>query len=122
MTSCCVSLMVRVIGRRSWRYLAGIRYPRVRESADGKTVPDPNFSAEPGTARGAGRANAEHGVDQPVVLRLVRRHEVVALRVGVHLVDRSPGVARHQLLHPALEREDLAGPDLDVGGLALEAA
>ena len=47
---------------------AGNRHTR---STDEKTVPDTEFSPEAGAREGRGRAHAEHGVDQPVVLGLL---------------------------------------------------
>jgi hypothetical protein len=82
---------------------------------------DPDFIAQPGAADALAGHAAHHRVDDAVVARLLGRHEVVALRVGVHLVHRLLHVAGHDLLHTALERQDLAGADLDVGRLALEA-
>src|SRR4029077_8183222 len=63
----------------------------------------------------------DDAVDQSVVRRLLRAHEVVALHVRVDPFDRLPGVVGEDLLHAPLEGKDLAGPDLDVGGLPFEA-
>ena len=66
-------------------------------------------------------AGADDLVDQPVASGLLGGHEVVALGVVVDLLRAAPRVLRQHLLHPPLQGQDLAGPDLDVGGLALEA-
>src|SRR3954449_573428 len=63
----------------------------------------------------------DDAVDQPVLLRLVGPEEVVALHVAVYLLDRAPRVVRVDLVDPLARLEDLAGVDLDVGRLALEA-
>src|ERR671934_145252 len=61
-------------------------------------------------------------VDDAVLLGFLRRHEVVALHVPADLVHVLPGVLAHDLLEAALEGDRLAGMDLDVGRLPLEAA
>src|SRR6266498_4458444 len=49
-------------------------------------------------------------------------HEVVALHVIGDLLERLPAVLGDDLLHAPLERDRLAGVDLDVACLPLEAA
>src|SRR5919201_611961 len=61
-------------------------------------------------------------VDDAVLLGFLRRHEVVALHVPADLVHVLTGVLAHDLLEAALEGDRLAGMDLDVGRLPLEAA
>src|SRR4051794_3124235 len=63
-----------------------------------------------------------HPVDQPVVRRLVGREEAVALEVDGDLLLRLAGVLRVDLLHALAQGQRLAGVDLDVGRLPLEAA
>src|SRR6266498_2220453 len=64
----------------------------------------------------------DHLVDEAVGFRLLRGHEVVALRVLVDFLDRLAGVLRHDLIEPLADLDDLLGLDADVGGLALEPA
>src|SRR3954453_21225664 len=59
----------------------------------------------------------DHAVDDAVVLRLVGRHEVVAIHVAGDLLEVLSGVVGHDLLELALERDRLASVDLDVGRL-----
>src|SRR3954470_12203185 len=63
----------------------------------------------------------DDAVDQPVLLRFVGPEEVVALHVAVYLLDRAPRVVRVDVVDPVARLEDLAGVDLDVRRLALEA-
>src|SRR3954469_25293388 len=63
----------------------------------------------------------DHAVDDAVFLGLVRAHEVVALGVGPDLVDVLAGMLGDDLVQAPAQLDDLAGVDLDVGGLALEA-
>src|SRR6202165_5880566 len=58
-------------------------------------------------------------VDQPVVLRHLRRHEKVALDVALHLFDRPAGVLGVDADDDLPKPEDLTGMDLDVSGLAM---
>src|SRR3954451_13678728 len=69
-----------------------------------------------------GVAMDDHAVDDAVVLRFLRRHEVVTLHVLRNLVDLLPGALRHDLLESPLEGDRLPGMDLDVRRLSLEAA
>jgi hypothetical protein len=62
----------------------------------------------------------DHLVDDPVLPRLVGRHEVVALRVLRDPLERLAGVLGEDLLEAALDVDDLARLDLDVGCLSLE--
>ena len=60
-------------------------------------------------------------VDEPVLDGLVGLEEAVALHVAVDLLLGLPGVVGVDLVGALADVEDLAGVDLDVGGLALEA-
>src|SRR4029078_13686251 len=64
----------------------------------------------------------DHVVDDSVLLGLVGIHVVVALHVLRNLVHRLIRVLGDDLLQAPLEVDRLAGLDLDVGPLALEAA
>src|ERR1051325_10876962 len=64
----------------------------------------------------------DHAVDDAVVLRLLGRHEVVAIHVARDLLEVLARVLGHDLLEAPLERDRLPGVDLDVGCLPLEAA
>src|SRR5256885_454627 len=64
----------------------------------------------------------DHAVDDAVVLRFLRSHEVIALHVLRDFLHRLSRVLRHDLLESALEGDRLPGVDLDVGRLPLEAA
>src|SRR5918994_6543953 len=64
----------------------------------------------------------DHVVDDAVLLRFLCGHEVVAPHVLGHLLERLPGVLGNDLLHARLERDRLAGMDLDVACLPLQAA
>src|SRR3546814_8095458 len=61
-------------------------------------------------------------VDQPEVLALALREELVALDILRDLLDRLAGILRHQLVHSVPDAQDFLGLDLDVGGHALGAA
>src|SRR3954463_1968956 len=56
----------------------------------------------------------DHVVDDAVVLRFLCRHEVVAIHVARDLLEVLTGVVGHDLLEAPLERDRLAGMDLDV--------
>src|SRR3954452_6989262 len=80
-------------------------------------------SAETGPAPPvAGAPVLQDPVDDAVRDGVRRRHEVVALHVGVDAFAFLPGVVRQDLLEALAERKRLAGMDLDVAGLALKAA
>src|SRR5450759_782819 len=64
----------------------------------------------------------QYAVDQSVLERLFRGHEVVALHVLGDLLHLLTGVRREDLLEPALDVDYFARLNLDVGSLALEAA
>src|SRR3954451_18970261 len=64
----------------------------------------------------------DHAVDDAVVLRFLRSHEVIALHVLRDFVHRLSRVLTHDLLESALEGDRLPGMDLDIGRLPLEAA
>src|SRR5829696_321767 len=64
----------------------------------------------------------DDAVDDLVLLRLLRAHEVVALGVLRDLVQRLPSVLGDDLVEPAPDVDDLLGMDLDVGRLAGETA
>src|SRR3954452_17361844 len=67
------------------------------------------------------RAAVHDPVDQAELLRLLRREEAIALERVADLLDRPAGVLGVDLLHPPAQGERLAGVDLYVGALALEA-
>ena len=79
------------------------------------------LDADAKPARGGERALLDHPVDEPVLDRLLGAEEAVALHVLVQLLDGLPGVAGVDLLGAPAQLEHLAGVDLDVGGLPLEA-
>jgi hypothetical protein len=60
-------------------------------------------------------------VDQPVLDGLFGLEEAVALHVDVDLLDGLAGVVGVDLVDLRAGLDDLAGVDLDVGRLALEA-
>src|SRR5688500_4560190 len=64
----------------------------------------------------------EDPVHNSVVARLLAAHEVVAVGVPADLVERLARVQREDLVQAPARVEDLARMDLDVGGLAMEAA
>src|SRR4051794_17420581 len=64
----------------------------------------------------------DHAVDDFVLLRLFRAHEVVALGVLRDLLQRLPGVLGDDLVEALADVNDLLGVDLDVGRLSGEAA
>ena len=64
----------------------------------------------------------DHPVDQPVLERLLGGEEAVALHVVAHALLRLPGVPGVDLVDLLAQRQRLAGVDLDVACLALEAA
>src|SRR5262249_44147143 len=61
-------------------------------------------------------------VDQPVVQRLAGGHEPVVLGVELDLLGVLAGVAAEDLVQLLAKGQELLGVDLDVGGLALNAA
>src|SRR5262245_21795952 len=61
---------------------------------------------------------ADHFVDDPVVLRLDRAHDEVAVGVMRHLLDGLVGVVGHDLVEELAHPDDLLGLDPDVDGLA----
>ena len=77
------------------------------------------FSTFGGRAHGA---FVEHLVDQPVLDRRLGVHEVVAVGVALDLLDRLAGVLRQISFRRCSQLQDLAGVDVDVRRLALEAA
>src|SRR6476620_12734211 len=82
---------------------------------------DSSPRTEPG--RGALElAAVDDPVREPVFDRLGGCEEAVALHVAVDLRDRTAGVMRIDLVDAPPQGEDLSGMDVDVGGLALEAA
>src|SRR5260370_4359662 len=68
------------------------------------------------------RAGLDDLVDQPELLRLHRRQELVALDRGLDHLERLPGMLDVDLVEPSLQPEDLTRLDLDDGSLALSAA
>src|SRR5690554_3477387 len=76
-----------------------------------------------GSVRLAGLLSAgEYLVDQIVVASLIGRHEVVAIGVALELLEALAGVMRQDAVETLAQLDDLFGVDLDVRGLALEAA
>src|SRR5207302_5342379 len=65
---------------------------------------------------------ADDLVDEAVSPGLLGVHEVVALGVTVDDLELLAGVLGEDLVQPVAQEERLAGVDLDVGGLAAEAA
>src|SRR5215207_10563182 len=63
----------------------------------------------------------DHPVDDPVGLRFFRAEEIVALSVLPDLLQVLAGVVRDDLVEAPAQLDHLAGVDLDVGRLALEA-
>src|SRR6185295_9540836 len=61
-------------------------------------------------------------VDQSVAYCILRRHEVVAVRVLGNPLDALSGALRKDLVQPFAQVQDFLGVDLDVGSLALHAA
>src|SRR3990167_11226088 len=61
-------------------------------------------------------------VDEAVLLRLVRRHEVVPVGVFLDFVERLAGVLDEQLVDLLAQPQDLAGLDRDVGRRTLHPA
>src|SRR5919106_3092314 len=74
------------------------------------------------SARPGALAVLDDAVDDPVFLRFLRCHEVIPLHVLGDFLELLPCVLADDLLEPSLERDRLAGCDLDVGRLTLEAA
>src|SRR6478609_5659388 len=60
-------------------------------------------------------------VDEVVLLRLLRAHEVIAVGVVGDLLERLAGVLGEDLIEAFADVDDLFGVDLDVGRLSLEA-
>src|SRR6266480_2063955 len=101
------------------------RFCRTRRSTRRRrSVGDTAPGVLPRRAEGRGSLEAvrDHVVDDPVLLRLLGGQEVVALHVGGDPLERLPAVLGDDLLHPPLDRDRLAGMDLDVARLPLEAA
>src|SRR5690606_11398445 len=64
----------------------------------------------------------QHLVDQAVLHRLFAAHEIVTIGVTGDDVDGLVAVVGQDLVQALADGEDLPGVDLDVRGLALEAA
>src|SRR5688572_8919762 len=64
----------------------------------------------------------QHLVHDAVLYRVLGTHEKVALGVAPDDLDRLLGVLCKNFIQPLAQVKDLLGVDLDVGGLALEAA
>src|SRR3954467_4522580 len=62
-------------------------------------------------------AALDHRVDDPVLLGLLGREDLVAVDVGADLLRRAAGVPRQDLLHLGAHPLDLRGVDLQVGDL-----
>src|SRR5271166_4369761 len=63
----------------------------------------------------------DHSIDDAVLPRLLRAHEVVALGVPANLLEVLVGVLGDDLIQAPSHVDDLLRVDLDVGRLALEA-
>src|SRR6267378_3508666 len=61
-------------------------------------------------------------VDQAKRLGFNRREKLVALDRGRNHLERLPGMLNVDLVETGASRQDFAGLDLDIGGLALGAA
>src|SRR4051812_25276893 len=72
-------------------------------------------------ARSSKSVLVDHSIDDAVRDCFVGGHEVVALRVLLDLLDALARVLGDDLIQPAAQVDDLAGVDLDVRRLALEA-
>src|SRR5882724_4250634 len=72
--------------------------------------------------RSSRRLGGDHLIDDPIVLRLLRGHEKVAVRVVLDLIHRLAGVIDEDAVQLLAHPEDLLGLDVDVGRLALGAA
>src|SRR5215210_2333337 len=72
-------------------------------------------------ARAPSLVLGDHPVDDPVLLGLLRAQEVVALGVRLDLLEVLARVLADDLVQTPAQLDDLAGVDLDVGRLALEA-
>src|SRR5207245_9847959 len=63
----------------------------------------------------------DDAVDEPVLDRLLRREEEIAVGVALNPLEGLAGVLGDQLVQHAPDPDDLAGVDIEVAGLALEA-
>ncbi len=63
--------------------------------------------------RGLAHAFAQDRIDDAVLLRLFWAHEVVAIRVLLHLLNGLARVVGNHFVHASLDVEDLASLDLD---------
>src|SRR3972149_3462194 len=63
----------------------------------------------------------DHAVNDPVPLRLLRRHEEVALHVALDLLHRPPRVLRVEHVHLVAEVQNLLRLNLDVRRAPLRA-
>src|SRR5215210_7783860 len=84
--------------------------------------PIPALNGRPRRAVRRALVLVDDAVDEVVLLRLVRAHEVVALGVLRDLLDALASVLGDDLVEPAAYVDDLLGVDLDVRRRALEAA
>src|SRR5438552_6293076 len=98
--------------RTAQRHLA----PAPSGARDG---PGGRFDRNPGGALNASAA-LDDLVDQTVLQRLARRHEVVALGVVGDPLERLARFLGQHFFQAALHADRLAGANLDVGGLAPE--
>ena len=60
-------------------------------------------------------------IDEAVFLGLLRRKEVVALGIQLHLFQRLAGVLAEQPVHLGAGADEMVGMDLDVGSLSGQA-
>src|SRR4029077_9027662 len=72
--------------------------------------------------RGLQRATGDHFVNESVLDRLRRRHEVVAVGVFLDLLDVLAGMMREDLVQDLAQAQRFAGVNLDIARLSFEAA
>src|SRR5690606_29293242 len=65
---------------------------------------------------------AKHLIYNAICLGIIGAHEIVTVGILLQALQRLARVVRQQLVQAALDLEDLAGVDLDIRGLSLEAA
>jgi hypothetical protein len=67
-------------------------------------------------------APCQHPIDDAEALRLLGRHEIVAVQRLLNFLLRLSGVLNVNLVKPALHFDDIFGMPFDVAGLTLEPA
>ena len=68
------------------------------------------------------QALAEYSVNQPIFNGLGPAHEVIAVGIHGDSLDRLASVSGQNTVQPVANQQDLAGVNIDIAGLALEAA